>query len=389
MTLIVSAICLVALPFVAIAEVAGSTQPNPAQYKEIQRTFDDVVKKQGTSQVLVEKALDYTNTLPESAEGPTAGVFRLLGDPRTTVTMALDELALTRSAHGNTCLRISAWAEKTDADGIEIARSKYEETRCGIAAATEEMVGQELRIAATHLLDRLGAMAIEPDMVTLSGGLYRMGDLTGKEHLELPVHSVAVRHFAIARYEVTFREYDAFVADTGRHSPSDEGWGRGSRPVINVSWDDAVAYAQWLSAKTGKSYRLPTEAEWEYAARAGSVSAYWWGDDIAVGGSEWRDRWTAPVGSFTANAFGLHDILGNVEEWVQDCWHSSYEGAPDDGSAWLDADNGKCDWRVVRGGAWLADPVHTAYRSWYEQAFSSDHLGFRLARDFWTPVDTF
>jgi hypothetical protein len=165
LTLIMSAVCLVALPIVAIAESVGSTQPNPAPYKETQRTFADVVKKQGTNQVLVEKALDYTNTLPgselleESNEGSAAGVLRLLNstsrEPRTTVTMALDELALTRSADGNTCLHISAFAKKADADGIEIERSTYEQTRCGIAATTEEMLGGELTTAAEHLLDQL------------------------------------------------------------------------------------------------------------------------------------------------------------------------------------------------------------------------------------------
>jgi formylglycine-generating enzyme required for sulfatase activity len=194
----------------------------------------------------------------------------------------------------------------------------------------------------------------------------------------------------MARHEVTFREYDAFVDDTGRQSPSDEGWGRGSRPVIHVSWGDAVAYAQWLSAKTGKVYRLPTEAEWEYAARAGGESVYWWGDSLFVEGKEnsqfpggkWSDRRTAPVGSFTANAFGLHDILGNVEEWVQDCWHSSYEGAPVDGSAWRETDGGNCAYhRVSRGGAWNGPPVYSASRDFHEAEFSSKYLGFRLAQD--------
>jgi formylglycine-generating enzyme required for sulfatase activity len=191
--------------------------------------------------------------------------------------------------------------------------------------------------------------------------------------------------FAVGKFEVTFAEWDACVAQGGcSHRPYDGGWGRGRQPVINVNWDDAQQYVAWLSRKTGKSYRLLSEAEWEYAAQAGS------GREAAVTpganeancdgcGSRWDDKQTAPVGSFAANAFGLHDMLGNVWEWTADCWNESHAGAPPDGSARL---WGNCSFRVLRGGSWLLYPVNTrsAYRLWFIAGFRVYVNGFRVAR---------
>jgi formylglycine-generating enzyme required for sulfatase activity len=137
--------------------------------------------------------------------------------------------------------------------------------------------------------------------------------------------------FAMGRYEVTFAEYDKFAQATGREKPSDQGWGRGNRPVINVSWYEATAYAKWLSQQTGQQYRLPTEAEWEYAARAGKTTKYWWGNQIGsnkanCSNSSCGDRfkYTAPVGSFAPNPFKLYDTAGNVWEWVRDWYDKKY-----------------------------------------------------------------
>ena len=136
----------------------------------------------------------------------------------------------------------------------------------------------------------------------------------------------------------------------------DRGWGRGNRPVINVSWKDAQSYVRWLSQRTGHRYSLPSESEWEYVARAGTDTRYSWGDEIGRNrancdgcGSRWDDEQTAPVGSFSPNAWGVHDMHGNVWEWVEDCWNDSYVGAPSDGSAW---ESGECGYRVLRGGSW-------------------------------------
>ena len=204
-------------------------------------------------------------------------------------------------------------------------------------------------------------------------------------------HPVTVRSFWIGKYEVTFDEYLAFVLDNRDFKPPpDQGWGRGSRPVINVNWEEAQAYAAWLSKVTGKAFRLPTEAEWEYAARANSTKHYWWGDDVNEGGkvwancancgSEWDNQKTAPVGSFSENGFGLHDMHGNVWEWVEDDWHESYKGAPNDGSAWTDKSRGSL--RVLRGGSWDGDAQNcrSAVRFGNRPGYRNGSVGFRLSR---------
>ena len=234
--------------------------------------------------------------------------------------------------------------------------------------------------------DRLSTGGEGPEMVVIPAGRFRMGDLSGAgDDEEKPVHGVVIAWpFALSKYEVTFEDYDRF---THPNKVDDEGWGRGRRPVINVSWDDANEYAAWLSAETGKRYRLPTEAEWEYAARAGSTTKYSWGNDIGSNRANCYnvycgDRWeyTAPVGSFSPNAFGLYDVHGNVWEWVQDCWNNSYAGAPTDGSAWT---SGDCSWRVFRAGSWFLEPRYqrSAYRLSYTRSLRSIDLGFRLAQD--------
>jgi formylglycine-generating enzyme required for sulfatase activity len=202
--------------------------------------------------------------------------------------------------------------------------------------------GQSAFEAGQVFRDRMENGTDGPEMVVIPAGKFRMGDTQGNGAKdEQPVHEVHIRgRIAVSRYEITFDQYDAFAKAAGRDLPDDEGWGRGRRPVVRVSWDDAVAYARWLSQQTGKHYRLPSEAEWEYAARAGTETTYWWGNEIKQGlancigcGSRWDNQQTAPVGSFKPNPFGLYDTAGNVSEWVQDCWHDSYQGAPSDGSA--------------------------------------------------------
>ena len=229
---------------------------------------------------------------------------------------------------------------------------------------------------------------ILPEMVVIPAGRFRMGCVSGKNcrDYEKPVHEVRIASFALSKYEVTFEEYDRFTAATGRKRADDEDWGRGRRPVINVSWEDAVAYAKWLSDRTGERYRLPSEAEWEYAARAGSTTKYSWGNKKGRNrancyscGSQWDFEKTAPVGSFSPNAWGLHDMHGNVLEWVQDCWNGSYQGAPTDGSARA---SGDCERRVLRGGSWYFLPgyLHAALRYNGITGERDIYSGFRVAR---------
>ena len=228
-----------------------------------------------------------------------------------------------------------------------------------------------------------------PEMVVIPAGRFRMGDIQGKGlNDEQPVHEVRIRRpFALSRYEITFDQYDGFANATGRGLPEDEGFGRGRQPVIRVSWNDAVDYAQWLSQQTGKQHRLPTEAQWEYAARAGTETAYWWANEMKQGlatcigcGTRWDTQQTAPVGSFKSNPFGLYDIVGNVSEWVQDCWHDNYQGAPSDGSAWEKEHNGDCDGRVRRGGSYIGD-VRSSSRRLFRTGARFRAQGFRLVRE--------
>jgi formylglycine-generating enzyme required for sulfatase activity len=224
-------------------------------------------------------------------------------------------------------------------------------------------------------------------MIALNPGRFRMGRRTaGPTSDARPAHEVAVDAFLIGAHEVTFDDYDRYVRATGARRPSDYGHGRGNRPVLDVSWDDARAYAAWLSRQTGQRYRLPTEAEWEYAARAGTTSAYWWGSTgegapaVCFNCGSARDRRPAPVGSFPPNPFGLHDTAGNALEWVADCYRPNYNAAPADGRA---VDEPGCPKRVARGGSYRS-PV-ASLRSDRRQAFPPDtrspHLGFRVARD--------
>ena len=236
-----------------------------------------------------------------------------------------------------------------------------------------------------------------PEMVVVPPGSFRMGSPESEEGRvsdEGPVHEVTMaRPFAVGVFEVTFREWDACVSDggCGGYRPDDE-WGRYENPVIYVSWEDAKGYVEWLRRKTGKGYRLLSEAEWEYVARAGTTTPFHTGRTISTeqanydgnytygSGREgvYRER-TTPVGSFEPNGFGLHDVHGNVWEWVEDCWNINYRRAPTDGSAWL---RGDCDRRVLRGGSWGNVPgyLRSAVRLRDTAGGRSDEVGFRVAR---------
>ena len=246
-----------------------------------------------------------------------------------------------------------------------------------------------------------------PQMVVVPAGTFMMGSPASDERLpaaevlaldrqdrERPQHPVTIAApFAVGIHEVTFAEWDACVRTGGcGYTPADEGWGRGTRPVINVNWDDAQAYVSWLSQQTGQRYRLLSEAEWEYVARAGTVTARYWGEGESdqchyANGYGYGSsapcpdgyEYSAPVGSFAPNAFGLYDVLGNVWEWTQDCWNVSYAGAPADGRAW---ESGDCSRSVLRGGSWGNIPRHlrSALRIRDAADIRDNSYGFRVAR---------
>ena len=244
-----------------------------------------------------------------------------------------------------------------------------------------------------------------PDMMVVPAGSFVMGASASESQApnyatELPQHTVTIaKPFAVAKYELTFTEWDACVAGGGckGYMPHALISGRGRQPVINVGWDDAQAYVAWLSQVTGKTYRLLSEAEYEYAERAGSTTTYPWGIDVKFNGqamancngcgSKWDKRDTAPVGSFPANKFGLYDMVGNVFEWVEDCAYANYNGAPADGSARITISGNICDSRVLRGSSTVTPPdtLYSAYRS--SNSIGTRNLidGFRVARTLVAP----
>lgn len=284
---------------------------------------------------------------------------------------------------------------------------------------------------------RYSSARLLPQMLDIPAGQFRMGDGAGRGQAdELPVHDVTIRAFRLGQHEVTIGEFRRFVTATnyltdaernldhegcyGRRAPDGSKWdvGRGwiagtswqapgypvteNHPVACVSFNDVQAYLDWLSRETGTRYRLPSEAEWEYAARAGTTTTYPWGDDPDAGctrangrdltpwpdGGAWDQRMNcrdghfspAPVGTYAANAFGLHEMIGNVSEWVQDCRHDSYAGAPADGSAWTDGD---CNARLVRGGTFVYGPpgLRSANRTWSEPGYRVWYQGFRVVEE--------
>jgi formylglycine-generating enzyme required for sulfatase activity len=224
------------------------------------------------------------------------------------------------------------------------------------------------------------------EMVVVPAGDFEMG--SRDTPFESPPHQVTIgAPFAIARRETTFSEWDACVADGGcPYRPGDYGWGRGNQPVIDVSWQDAKSFVDWLTRKTGRNYRLPSEAEWEYAARAGTKSKFWWGKDSGKsnancdGCGEVSLHKTMPAGSFRPNGFGLYDTSGNAYEWVADCWNDSYAKAPKDGSAWT---SGQCSQRVLRGGSFAnkSNAATSAARFRYDFDVRYYANGFRVARN--------
>jgi formylglycine-generating enzyme required for sulfatase activity len=220
-----------------------------------------------------------------------------------------------------------------------------------------------------------------PEMARIPAGVFQMGapdTEAGANSWEKPRHEVRVAAFAISANEITMAQWDACVADggCGGYAPPDRGWGRGERPAIAISWDDANAYTAWLSRKTGRAYRLPSEAEWEYAARGGTQTAFWWGDAFDPGRIA-RGQ-TMPVGSFPANAFGLLDVSGNAREWVEDCYVNSYADALPDGRPYT---AGNCALRVVRGGGWRSQQgeFRIANRARLPRNTRDATIGFRVA----------
>lgn len=263
----------------------------------------------------------------------------------------------------------------------------------------QKLISAQLKLRKTskfreELIKTTGTQVHQPDMVKIPAGVFTMGCVSGIEckRNEKPPHNVETNGFMLSQNELTFEQWDTCVALNGcSHYPEDNGFGRGKRPVFNVSWDDAQEYISWINQQTGKKYRLPSESEWEYAARAGTSTPYYTGACLSTdmanydgdlplkGCKKGIDRkQTLEVGSFPPNSWGLNDMYGNVWEWTQDCWVESYHDAPSDGSARIFEN---CPRRVLRGGGWdyKGDHNRSAIRYDYSNSLRLRNLGFRLA----------
>ncbi|NQV47333.1 MAG: formylglycine-generating enzyme family protein [Rhodospirillaceae bacterium] len=227
-----------------------------------------------------------------------------------------------------------------------------------------------------------------PELAVIPAGTFIMGS-TWRHKNEKPAHQVTIaKPFAMGVYEVTFDEWQTCFDGGGCEiMPDDHKWGKGRRPVMNITWFETKQFLKWLSEITGHTYRLPTDAEWEYAARGGTTTNYWWGDEIGenLGNcrdckSQWSKKGSAPVGSFAPNPYGLYDVHGNEWEWIEDCWNPTHVGAPGDGSARLDGD---CKSRVMRSGSWyyFSKNLRSAWRWKNDARVKSYGIGFRVLRE--------
>jgi formylglycine-generating enzyme required for sulfatase activity len=243
-------------------------------------------------------------------------------------------------------------------------------------------------VAVGEFRDSLKSGGKGPAMVNIPAGSFEMGSPNHSvEVTERPMRTVDMPAFAMGKYEVTYAEYERFARATGRKLPQSSGLDKKTNPVVFVSWDDALAYTQWLSSETGKKYRLPSEAQWEYAAIAGTDTKYWWGREVGSGRAHCfncdtglNPRSPTSVGRFPASPFGLHDTAGNVAEWVRDCWHANYQDAPTDGAVW---EGGDCSYRIARGGSFLntGKSIRAKSRSKWKSQRSYDSVGFRVVRE--------
>lgn len=228
-----------------------------------------------------------------------------------------------------------------------------------------------------------------PEMAVIPAGEFVMGDKSGRKTEQPTVHVTIGKPFAMSRTEVTWNHWEACEKDkVCDHIDSDHGWGRGTRPVINMTFKQAEAYIGWLSKKTGKRYRMPSEAEWEYAARAGTRTHYWWGDDIGKGLANCREcgagdfsgHKSAPTRTFEANPFGLYEMHGNIWEWTADCWHPNHEGADPEGKPRVTE---KCTLKTIRSGSWyyFAPVSRAASRAKNDMRMKSYNIGIRVVRE--------
>jgi formylglycine-generating enzyme required for sulfatase activity/class 3 adenylate cyclase len=310
---------------------------------------------------------------------PDAAAFSRTRKRRETLLITLLSLAVIVIAGG--VLWNLVWQSSTKREPKLAATTTQPQTAPSAAqpASPGSAPAQQAMIRPQPAPGQPGAVR-EPEMAALRGGTFAMG--SSEDASEKPVRQVTIKPFAISKYPITVREWNECAAAKACTFTATE---KDDTPITNVSWSDAKKFVAWLAAATQKPYRLPTEAEWEYAARGGTQSKYWWGDQLQPGMAHCKNCADTPggeqpvkVGSFKPNPFGLYDMGGGVDQWVEDCWHKTYQGAPVDGSAWT---GGDCSSHVIRSGSWKSDAryVRPANRDSYDTNVRYQTHGFRVA----------
>ena len=278
-------------------------------------------------------------------------------------------------------------ADDTSTDG-DAADDDASDDDDGTGSDTDATDTASVNPADREFTDALASGGTAPRMIRIPGGKFLMGARGfNANQNELPQHDVVVLPFAVSKYEISISEYEQFAKVSGRALPKDLGRNKDTYPVVFVTWEDALAYTKWLSEQTGEKYRLPSEGEWEYAARAGGATLYYWGNELGEENAHCADcesgldaRSPTKFGRFEPNAFGLHDMAGNVQEWVHDCYKNTYYGAPNDASVW---EHGECTYRVTRGGAFdtPGTSIRASARNKRRPTTPYDSVGIRLVRD--------
>lgn len=359
-----------------IEELKDSTQPDPTDHT------DDIKKKAGDTTA---------NDAGYKKKSHKAGIGNIVvAMVALAIIIGSAIFFLTQYKKNEPVIPISTMTKETiteaesAAEEVEIEVTKKPEPQ---KTVTSTKPVRKRTNAIKPFTDKISGNLRGPVMLTIPAGEFIMGSTSLWSNInERPKHKVSLPEFAISQYEITYMQYEIFAKATGKPLPRRLDVAPGNYPVAQVSWQDAQDYVAWLSRKTGKQYRLPTEAQWEYAARAGTTSSFWWGEDIGDGhahclgcNDSTPTRKSVPIGSFPANPWGLHDTTGNVSEWTLDCFNKNYQGAPTDGSAWQ---NGDCSKRIVRGGSFsnAGNNSTNTRREKYPAGSKLSHIGFRIVR---------
>ena len=399
------------------SEIRDQAQQRREQDEQLQKELNQLISQKENEQqqlldelkqirerseqesALLKAQRDAARALAEEKQDTTTLVNDTLDKKHSLISVLLVSLAilLLVTAGGayyflfyNTDNKINT---KANNKSIEKAAEKLLAEKAKIKAQEQEAHKQAqkpIKIAPVRFFrDKLKSGGYAPMMVQLPGGSFTMGSKPQLPYMdEHPAIKIQLGGFAIGKYEVTLKEYRNFSSQTGREMPDTEGWSNDKQPIINVTFDDAEAYCKWLTEETGHRYRLPSEREWEYAAKAGSEQKlYWWGNrfekkqaNCGECGSKWDNQQPAPVGKFAANAFGLYDVLGNVLEWTRSCYHANYTNAPTVGQIW--ETNADCHYRMVRSSTYSSykKDVRTTKRTKLRPNARTDNLGFRIMR---------